>query len=163
MILSTGRYRLQKSFAHDVDESRAKAKFDKSKQQLEIKLPVIPPPPASFFHMQQDPTKNAVKELGSAVAVAAPDSPCDSLPDSVTGGHGTAGRATMDVPKSEERGMKEAEGSSNGGSTISGGDTVETNQVQAKWQEIMRQHDAVNDKDSTRPMASIDGKSATHM
>mmetsp|Transcript_2413 Transcript_2413/g.6057 ORF Transcript_2413/g.6057 Transcript_2413/m.6057 type:complete len:665 (+) Transcript_2413:406-2400(+) len=39
-----GKFKLEKRLAHRVDDSRAKAKFDKAKQRLEVTLPVVPPP-----------------------------------------------------------------------------------------------------------------------
>jgi len=44
VVVAAGKFKLEKKLNHEVDDSKAKAKFDKARQVLEVTLPVIPPP-----------------------------------------------------------------------------------------------------------------------
>eukprot|EP00951_Prasinocladus_malaysianus_P049428 scaffold669772_cov32-Prasinocladus_malaysianus.AAC.1 len=50
-----GKFWLEKGLAHEVDEGKARAKFDKAKQRLEVTLPVIPPAPQTIRSRQAQP------------------------------------------------------------------------------------------------------------
>jgi len=139
-----GKYKLEKLLSYDVDDAKAKAKFDKNKQQLEITFPVIPSPLASFVGHDPKPQENHISEATAPCAPfssAVKDSPC-SVQDtaaSMAPEHGGGPEPAHTPP----HGKKLVE---TGNEDVLHGDTNIANPVHEKWQAVMQQHDTELEK-----------------
>jgi len=130
-----GKFRLEKKLVHDVDETKSKARFNKTRQRLEVTLPVVPPaprPPRRAAAEAQPPRGGAlVQEV--APALGAPSEEGEGGREASCGSEGAA-PAREGGPGAHER--VTGSGESGNGEKASA-----ESETKRRWAELMERHD----------------------
>lgn len=125
--LVAGKFRLERVLPHVVDDSKAKAKFDKAQQCLEVTLPVVPPKPKVPLHVFSDGASSVGEQQQLVAEIPAHDS---AARDGVDGN-----RELQDGPEGP---LIHSEAQDEPGAALM---TKDASEVKRQWEEVMRKHD----------------------
>lgn len=128
-----GQYKLEVTLRNKVDDAKGKAKFDKVKQQLELLLPVLPPPKPAALPQRTDAMVTEVEAQDDE----SPAAPADTTDAPKAGKAGANSSEDAEGQESTEASSK-AEGEQQQTSHDASGPTAEEQltENERKWREM---------------------------
>ncbi|KAG2489118.1 hypothetical protein HYH03_012344 [Edaphochlamys debaryana] len=141
-----GRYQLEVALPYAVDEARGRAKFDKARKQLEVTLPVLPPPlPPAPLAAAARPLVQPMPEPAQAQPTPEP-APEPAAPEPASSAAEAADSAEAEALATVERpGMGAAveaeEGPSGAGGAEASSSEAQLTENQRRWLELHKRQE----------------------